>query len=85
MSHKKRTLGGEVTKLGVRLVESLIVVAVIGGVRVIDYFLANPWKAPEIIWEEVARAGNILLVFIVLILLYLTDIDKKILDWLMGK
>jgi hypothetical protein len=37
MSHKP-TLSEEVTKLVVRFIESVIVVAVISGVRVIDYF-----------------------------------------------
>jgi len=80
---RRPTLGGEVTKLIVRFTESVIVVAVISGIRVIDYFLANPWKWLEIIWGEISRAGNILLVFVVLIVLYLTDVDKKILDWLL--
>lgn len=79
----KPTLGGEVTKLVVRFVESIIVIAVISGVRVVDYFLTNPWTWLQMTWTDLLRAGNIVLVFLVLAVLYLTDIDKKILDWLL--
>ena len=77
----KRTLGEEVTKLVVRFVESVIVIAVISGVRVVDYFLTNPWTWLQMTWTDLLRTGNIVLVFLVLILLYVTDLDKKILDW----
>lgn len=80
MSPKRPTLAGEITKLVVRFMESVIVVAVASGVRVIDYFLTNPWRWLEMTWGDLLRAGTILLVFLVLIVLYLTDIDKEILD-----
>jgi len=35
------------------------------------------------IWTDLLRTGNIVFVFLVLILLYVTDLDKKILDWLL--
>jgi hypothetical protein len=79
----KRTLGGEVTKLGVRFIESIIVIAVLSGVRVVDYFLTNPWTWLQMTWTDLLRTGNMILVFLVLILLYMTDLDKKILDWLL--
>lgn len=58
---------------------SLILVAFVTGVNVPYLFFRNPFQFLEVVYGEVYLAGNLLWVLILLLLLFVTNLDKPLL------
>ena len=63
----------------IRLVESMLFVAFFTGVDFLTPFIQNPWSAIPTVWTEVWGGGNIIYVFILVGVLYITDWDIAVL------
>jgi hypothetical protein len=67
------------TVLFIRSLEASIVVGFTIGLDVIQMFIRSPYEFPQTIYGEIYRAGNLGFFVILMIILYLTDLDKNLL------
>jgi len=52
------------------------------GLNVPQFFLQNPFRFFEILYDEIWKAGNILLIGLLIAFLYGTNWDKRLLQWI---
>jgi len=57
----------------------MIAVGIVTGVNVIQLFLQNPFEFHRKLWDEIYKAGNLLWLLILILILYLTNLDAPLL------
>ena len=67
--------------LSIRIIESLIIISVATGLNVFQAFVLDPFSFLQTAYKYVLNAGNVFWVGFLVIVLYATNFDKAVLDW----